>query len=334
MLRVLCLLLAGAALAATAAIAPPKYVGQKITMPGTSFSYPVKINDRGMVVGNSYFGGEEFHGFFFDGVSTIDLGEFTANDINSQGAIAGARFVKGRGFSAEVYNKGVFHDLHSRIGKRNSLAYGINDHGDVVASATDEIVDSPFLPSVLFTSYLIRNDQLIVLDESLLSQPWRINNRADVIGATAFESAWLYRDGKLSLYPQHGWGSDLNQNGVIVGSFGDVPFLEQRAGIFSHGTWKALPSLPDEVSSFATGINSKEQIVGGSLKPFDSGPALITTPCLWQNNQVFNLNDLIVNLGEWGILSPGGINNSGVIIAEGYEGTNVFPVLLHPIQTR
>ncbi|WP_344902310.1 hypothetical protein [Actinomadura meridiana] len=114
------------------------------TLPGSTWSEAHAMNSSGVAVGAAGINGGEFaprHPVMFAGGKVVDLWpdlggstSGTAQAINRSGTIVG----DGRG--GWVYNNGVRTDLDTLIppntGLRITAAYGINDNGQIAASAS------------------------------------------------------------------------------------------------------------------------------------------------------------------------------------------------------
>lgn len=182
-------------------------------LPGGTNGYAEGINDRGQVI--CAFGHEAV--LYSDG-QLYDLGTFMPTCINNRGQIAG-----GNGTNAVLYSHGTLTELDT-LGGFGSLAYGINDRGQVVGvSITGTGTGGAFL---------FRNGTMIDLGTTSDSLPnsiaFGINNGDSVVGE-------VYRTGLNGVYHAfvyaHGKMIDLNT------CIGDRPglTLENAMGINDAG---------------------------------------------------------------------------------------------------
>jgi probable HAF family extracellular repeat protein len=169
----------------------------------------------------------------------------------------------------------------------------------------------------------------------VFSEGFAINNAGQVVG-WAWDPAWRQRGFVWS--PQGGmvdvgdFGAPgsvvaraIADTGVAVGVAPGAGAAEGRDRAFrwESGVLTDLGVLPEAglregmfgpelVNTAAAGVNSAGQIVGNSY-PGSDAPPLRPGPFIWENGVMTNLNDL-VDPG-WVILSVGGINESGQIVA-------------------
>ena len=116
---------------------PPRYAVTNLgVLPGCEESRATRLNDRGQVVGSLSHEEMDFdpNGFIWaDGIMR-DLGRVWLKDISNKGQCVGARHSKNRTFYAALYAAGKFQELLKNTSAA-SMAYGINDSGQVVGYA-------------------------------------------------------------------------------------------------------------------------------------------------------------------------------------------------------
>jgi probable HAF family extracellular repeat protein len=116
---------------------------------GNLYSVGLGINEAGTVVG--YNGPFDFHAFAYDSAAGMrDLGSFGmtrnwARDINNRDQIVGGPYdASGSGpLHAFVYEGGQMRDLGVLPGNTFSIAYSINDSGDIVGYASVDRESAP-----------------------------------------------------------------------------------------------------------------------------------------------------------------------------------------------
>src|SRR5690606_37408831 len=119
------------------------------TLPGSTTSYAVAINNAGQVVGYARFAIDKAHAFLYDLADGTmhDLGTLPGRDesfatgINDAGRIVGYSRVADGSFHAFVYDGGTMYDLNDLIDPDDLLhgsvvleqAWDINERGDIAA---------------------------------------------------------------------------------------------------------------------------------------------------------------------------------------------------------
>ena len=102
------------------------------------------INNEGDVAGYSYLDTNNYHAFFYSGITqgiytqgtVYNLGTFGGNlsvpkGLNASGEVSGTAYATGNAPNAFLYNQGVLTNLHT-LGGSNANGYGLNDAGTVV----------------------------------------------------------------------------------------------------------------------------------------------------------------------------------------------------------
>jgi len=253
------------------------------TLAGKSDSNAWDINDVGQVVGDS-----GAHAFFYSGGSMTDLGtlggtllgetQSYAYGINSTGQAVGWSYWHdpqsqpgdrdpSRAF---LYSGGVMMNLGT-LGGSNSLAFDINDAGQVVGRA--DIVGGGSSDAFLYSGGVMTDLGTL---GGLGSDAQGINNLGQVVGqatrSDGEEHAFLYSGGVMTdlgtLGTSQSTAFDINTGGQVVGwsnvaSGGTAIF---HAFVYNGGSLMDLNSLIPSTSGWtltkANAINDVGQIVG------------------------------------------------------------------------
>jgi probable HAF family extracellular repeat protein len=295
------------------------------------------INDAGHVVGTSYLDGDLVtRGFVFDihqdssprRLDGIDAdSETEANAINNAGDIVGQN-LKAAPFetTAILWGATGMTDIGADLRAIGGNALDINDAGVVVGMAA---LDSQFSDGFiwegagrgLFVGTLegrngganrsVNNDGIVVGNSFFLYSP----DQAHMVTRT--------EEGYVSTlisapYPGIGVAGSINNKGVIVG-FANLKFGPHTAVIFTPGEediYIDLGPLPHAESSEASDVNDDGVIVGSSG---DHPEWTETHAFVFENGQMHDLNDLVVDLAEeWAVLiHANAVNNAGVIVGYG-----------------
>jgi probable HAF family extracellular repeat protein len=236
---------------------------------GGESNFANAINNAGQVVGESFTGDPKapstLHAFVYDtatgvmkDIDTLGASYSDAFAINDRGQIAGEVFpitVDG-GTRAFLYDNGAMVNLGVLPGGNPnafalSYARGINNLGQVVGSSTVGLVD-PFNES-LYHGFLYASGAMTDL--------------GTLPGGTMSDAA------------------DINDLGQIVGSADTLDAsgnLVTHAYLFEDGVMTDLNDLIDPslgvLLAYATGINEKGQIVGGSGNRNGQGFGFLLTP--------------------------------------------------------
>jgi probable HAF family extracellular repeat protein len=237
------------------------------------------------------------------------------------------------------------------LGGNNGEAGAINNRGEVVGFAEDGAVDST-CPAGKTNNRI----QLPVLWErgeahalptvggDVDGFALAINDRGQAVGDTGScagaTHAVLWEDGTPSPLPSLGsWAvaQCLNERGQIAGYAGN-PGAAFSAVLWRNGADGAVTNLgilPGDSASFATGINSKGQVVGSDFDPHGNW----SNGFIWQDGVMTNLNKLISADSNLYIIAASNINDRGQIsgmarVQAGPHAGNLHAFLLIPVQGR
>jgi probable HAF family extracellular repeat protein len=113
----------------------------------------------------------------------------------------------------------------------------------------------------------------------------------------------------------------INNTGQVAGWSNTPPPKEDDAVLWTSGQIKDLGTLPNDGWAHAYALNNSSQVqvvgtsAGGSLNP--DGHAF-----LWQNGTIIDLNSQLPKKSGWSLLENAyGVNDTGQIVGDGWEGT-------------
>lgn len=197
---------------------------------------------------------------------------------------------------------------------------GINDRNQVIGS-------DPEIPAYVQNGATTVDLSQAPASGISIARPQSINNAGQITGL-AFRTqdgtatAFLYSGGKITDLGAGyvaGGGAAINDRGDVVGG----------GYLFSDGTKTSLGTLGGSDTS-ALGLNDLLQIVGTSNIDDVGHPHAF----LYENQTLFDLNDLIDPKSGLTLLSARGINGDGDILADGTMADGSYrAVLLTPIAT-
>ncbi len=271
-----------------------------------TFGRGFAVNDFGVVVGES--GNGPSKAFRFENGTLSDLGSLpggsggVANDINNDGRVVGAASNGQRVRAFYTDGGGSLIDLGTPLGTSDSFAraHAINDEGTIAGVA--------------------RNASDTASEATL----WTFDNSGTPLATTIGSPVADVFSEALGL-------NDLDH---AVGRYSDPVSGRTRAFFYDGLTSIDLGLLDDEptfTNARAIDINDSGLIVG-YVAQFDTAPSFGGAAVLWQNGQIFDLNDLINPSSGWRLLSAEGINDQGQIVGFGtFEGqTRAFVATVIP----
>jgi probable HAF family extracellular repeat protein len=155
---------------------------------GGTNGYPLSLNNRGQVIGQSNLKGDQtFHPFLWDRGVLTDLGTFggdfgSANWMNDAREIVGwALYPGNQVFRPFRWKDGAMTDLGTVSGDDCGIAFGINSIGQVVGSSGD--CQGNGLHAFLWNGDIVDLNSLVSPSSALqLKSATNINDRAEIAG--------------------------------------------------------------------------------------------------------------------------------------------------------
>ena len=281
------------------------------------------INNAGVIVGDSTFGGAAFgpspysHAALYangsgDDLGSLKIGEYSrANGINLAGVVVGFSGGKRDGNSSRafIWSKETGMIDIGTLGGAYAQAFSINDNGFVTGNS--ETADGK-----------VGGNTRAFLYHSGASMAFNSMKDLGTLGGGS------------------SYGTFINANNHVVGYSTNN---DGRVHAFLHAGVKMedLGSLggkePQSDQSFALGVNAADQVVGYTYLPVDQAGALAQPEpvgFLYQNGEMKDLNDLIgIGAKSYRIYSATAINDKGQITANAMEyGSGTYhAVLLSPL---
>ena len=205
------------------------------------------------------------------------------------------------------------------LGGEASFATDLNNYGQVVGfSQTDLFEDHAFL---------WEDGEMIdlgTLDNGFFSQAFGINNVGEVVGVSSDQFGFLrpvlWTEGDMidlgTLGGLNAMATAINDLGEIVG-WSETDSGDNRAFLYlpqpNYGLLEGMHDLGAlEFQSQALDINNRGQIVGGS-----DGRAV-----LWNNGQIYPLDEVMGENGAWEMQIATAINESGQIVGNGFHNAD------------
>ncbi len=304
------------------------------------------VNDNSMVIGSKSSAGEPYW-FLWTPSEEVKIKVIRAKSINNLGDIVGNGLEsKPNGLPynnvvvvAYIYKNHKLIKLPVLANTVLSDACSINDCGDVAGIIQ---TSKPLQRRACVWSE--GKLKLLKLTAGFLSsEATAINNRGQVAGcrkrrhnSSVISEAILWQNNEeIPLGPfaenRESIATGINDSGQIIGcSFDTGEHLEKidkHEFVWTDGHIKNLPGLARGKGSFSTAnsINNQGQIVGNSWVRENHLHA-----CLWQQESVVDLNDLIPKNSGWTLISAQSINDQGQIACNGIYQGHIHAVLLMP----
>ncbi len=299
---------------------------------GGSDTIGFAINASGQVTGRSSVDASQ-HAFLYDG-TMHDLGTL-GGDYSQGSGVASGGLVTGFSLTAagEVHAflfDGAMHDLGT-FGGQQSWGNGVNDSGQVVGNSdTPEAYSRPFIYDSIH-GMVDLNTLIDPRPDWTFVNAYAVNNSGQIVG-TSNHGLAIYDHGDLTeLDNIDGFAyrpTAIAQNGLVAGGLipANFPFFQQA--FLYDGTLHELGTLGG-TDSWATGVNSSGQVVGGSRLRNDDGRgrAFIYNAM----DGMVDLNTLIDPLSGWTLGFAGGINDAGQITGQGWVNDESHAFLLTPV---
>src|SRR2546430_2070318 len=282
-------------------------------LPGNVYSIAFGINNHGQVVGLS-----DSHAFLWQNDTMTDLGGGGANGINNLGQAVG-----GSGTRAVLWENGAVTDLGTLPGDDYSVAYAINDAGQVVGASCGGTCE-------WFRAFLWQNGTMtdLVSLGGCWGEAHGINDHGQAVGSgmmpnqSGRAALWTVSTKPPPPYPIRdigappgdviSWGTAINDAGHVAGhSIGsDSGIWVIRVFLWNNGTFQVLPGLGG-TETFALGINAADDVVG-----YGYNASGLSRAILWQNGTP-------TDLGTLGGTESGayGINDRGQVVGWSYNAT-------------
>ena len=199
------------------------------TLAGMDVSFITGLNDRGQVVGDLQEpNGGAYHAFVWQNGAMTDLGNLGGassypNAINNVGQIVGFSDTSSGSMQAFLWENNTMTALGTLPGIDWSIAYAINDVGQIVGSINDVCTSSGYCPS---HAILWQNGTVTDLGAGDGYGAYAINDLGQVAGWRiengATLHAFVWQNGTIiDLDPVSGWDSSfaykINRFGRVVG---------------------------------------------------------------------------------------------------------------------
>ena len=179
--------------------------------------------------------------------------------------------------------------------------------------------------------------ELLPLPDDTASAATALNDKGQVVGISGIcdqavgrfsaVHAVLWENGvpvSLGSFGGVAWNTPMaiNQRGDVVGfanaSAADAGNFNPRAFLVRTGQGiQPLAALPGHVSSQATGINARRQVVGQSCDADDNCRAV-----LWQHGQVLDLNALVEGGSPLMLTTANDIDDLGRITGQAFDAAS------------
>jgi probable HAF family extracellular repeat protein len=281
-----------------------------------------------------------------------------AYDINNKGHVVGLN-AAGHAF---LYANGTMTDLGTLGGSPNSFATGINNQDLIVGYSNDH-------------AFLYSNGEMSDLGtfDGVSSFAYGINDSGQISGTVYTGGVYpaggpirkgFIRSGNViqvfGSYQNSFWTEalDINNQGIVVGTFPIQGDVTRHAFIFDGHTFKDLGTLPGGAWARAQAINDHNQVVGGAGnqsgedRAFLYGNGAMKDLCaglandinhrghvvgasggnafFYRNNALIDLNTLLPPNSGWVLQQAMAINDHDQIVGVGTVGGETHSFLISP----
>ena len=301
------------------------------TPTGSVEAYPTHLSSSSLVAGEGTIENGVVPVVWQSGQPTVlptpvvGLGVYLSG-INSSGDAVGAVAVNSPLDSQPAFwQNGQLQLLPASPGL-SGVATSINDSGTIVGYLSNPQTNG-------LQAAMWNNGQLTILGNfpNVQASARAINNSGQVALQVGL---WpqIWSNGLFSTIPNPGGTSmdmnDINDNGAAVGlvdySAGVISF--SSAYLYKDGATTVLPSLLNDVLTDAEAINDSGVIVGYGAMNASPAHAIV-----WQDGQVYDLNDLIPANSGWTLTDATDISDDGTIVGTGIFNGQESAVEVTPI---
>lgn len=240
------------------------------------------------------------------------------------------------------------------LGGNNGQASAINNRGEVVGFAENGVLDSTCPAGITNNRIALAAlwakgtaEALPLADKDVDGEAFGINDRGEAVGysgtCTSATHAMMWKDHTPTVLQNLGSKGGnvayvINNKGQMAGQVGaadDSTFYAAAWLDGADGAATKIDLLPGDFAAFATGINSRGQVVGNDFDSnFDWFHGFI-----WQDHVTTDLNTLIPDDSNLLIISASNINDRGQIsgmatVQTGPHAGDIHAYLLTPVDGR
>ena len=231
---------------------------------------------------------------------------------------------------AFIYHNGKT-DVLGTLGGRDSVAFGINDSGQVTGWSDTSPQTGGNQHAFVFQNGAFQDIGVNISTRS--SQASSINAFGQVVGYAASNTnngAFIYTNGATVFFETNGNANDVNNAGQVVGRFGGNDDGSGRAFLFSNGVRQDLGSLSQHTFNNALAVSNAGQVVGISSQSFFTRAD--ERAFIYSNGVMQDLNSLIPAGSGWTLNIATDINSAGQIVGNGTLNGQEHAFLLTPTE--